>query len=66
MENKWSFVAYLRYAGHNVGVWIKPVRRDDDPAKFIFETKAEEMSSEDALKAQKEFGIEHYAYKNLE
>jgi len=62
MEGKWTFVSGIMYAGHNVGVWIKAKRNTEDPAKFIFETKAEEMTQEEITKASKEHGI-HYMFK---
>lgn len=61
MENKWKFVSSLIFAGYNVGIWIKAIRDPKDPTKFLFETKAEEMSREEILKAQKENVINYFA-----
>lgn len=59
MENEWKFVSSLLFAGHTIGIWVKAKRNPEDPAKFIFETKAEEMTAPEIKKAKEEHGIDY-------
>jgi hypothetical protein len=63
MVNKWTFVSSLIFAGHTIGIWIKATRNPENPAKFLFETKTEEMSQEEITKAREEHGID-YIFKS--
>lgn len=65
MENKWTFAASFNYQGQNIGIWIRPVPKKEDPSKFEFESSTQEMTLEEIQKAEEEYGIT-YAYRKIE